>query len=253
MKTIITVIFFILFGFTAITSNAQTTAEIGNVDFYLQDKNIIINYDILKSKPSDLFTVWISVRTSEGPVNATAVSGDIGKNVSGGTGKKIVWDIMQDNFYGDEELQIEVYARPEKQARSDISVGKAILYSALLPGLGNSYIKKGGPYWLMGVVSYGSLAGSIIINQVAAGNMDDYREAATKDDRDKFFSKAESNDQISKILFITGAAIWVGDIIWTSIQGISAKKASSKKLSMSFNIIGNQNIQTPALTLRYKF
>ena len=47
------------------------------------------------------------------------------------------------------------------------SRGKAIAFSAVVPGLGITKLRNGGPYWLIGVADYGCQVSGITLNIIA--------------------------------------------------------------------------------------
>ncbi len=165
----------------------QTSVNISKPRLELSDGNLIIEYDILDNEPSDLFNVWIEVTNASGSkINALTLSGDVGEDISGGSNKRILWNLEVDKISLDEEIFVEVVAEkkklPEVQKEiipvkttpttdvKNISKGNMVLSSMVLPGWGLSKVKKGKPYWLLGVAGYGCIAGSVILNRSALNN-----------------------------------------------------------------------------------
>jgi hypothetical protein len=210
----------------------QSKARVENVNFFLEDEAIIITYDITKAKMSEVFTVSVNISTSNGKqINAYALSGDIGDGIYPGKGKRIKWDIMQDNVYLDDEIVVEVFARSPLEARP-VSVGGALARSLIFPGWGNRYAKGGGAYWLMGVMAYGAAGGALYFNNEAYNTYEDYKIATNPDDRNQLFEDAENHEGMQNNLIIAAAAIWAIDLVWTGIQaGNVNRKAARSKLS----------------------
>jgi len=246
---------------------AQSNARIENIDFTAEFSKLVITYDIVKVKSGETFEIWFKVLTVSGKelIPSSAI-GDVGKGVSGGPNKRIVWDVEADNVVLDEEFSVEIFARsqgfqdesiPEKEQEkeakpSGISVGGAIALSALLPGLGNRIVKGSGAQWLLGVVGYGCIAGSIVLNSSAYNAYEDYKVAQTVDERDDFYKKAENNNRLSSVLFGAAVVIWVGDLIWTGLQASSARK-KSKQSNFSLNYSVDPYTQKPLLGISYHF
>ncbi|MCK4466083.1 MAG: hypothetical protein KAU83_10275, partial [Bacteroidales bacterium] len=111
-----------------------------------------------------------------------------------------------------------VVEKKPKPPRKGGSLGGAFVKSLVFPGWGNSSI-SGGPYWLMGFVGYGCMAGSVMMNQQANQSYDDYLKASDAGNRDNLFNDAQSKDQLSKILFGVGAVVWVTDLTILLIKG----------------------------------
>ncbi|MQY78833.1 MAG: hypothetical protein GH151_06515 [Bacteroidetes bacterium] len=213
-------------GFLSINGYGQSKARIENIDFNLVGDDIIITYDIINSAPGEKFDIEIEIFTESGKKpDAKSLSGDVGKDVAGGRGKSVTWNFQNDNADLTEGIYVEVNATahlvPEvkkKPARRGGSLGGAFVKSLVFPGWGNSSI-SGGPYWLMGFVGYGCIAGSVMMNQQASQSYDDYLKASDAGNRDNLFSDAESKDQLSKLLFGVGAVVWVTDLTILLIKG----------------------------------
>jgi hypothetical protein len=249
--------------------DAQSAAKIENIKFDAEGSKLAITYDIGKYKDGETFEVWVKIVTASGKtIVPVTMYGDVNKGVSGGLGKRIVWDVEADNAVIDEEFSVEVYGRvegksstpgnkepavkqEEKVKGSGISVGGALALSAVLPGLGNRAVKGSGAQWLLGVAGYGCIAGSIVLNRSAYDAYEDYKIAETSADRDDYFSKAEKNDKISKILIGGAAVIWVADLVWTGLQAGKARKGSASKVSI--NSYYDPYLNKPLFGLSYRF
>ena len=271
-KQIISVLFISGFFLIPMINNnlsAQSAAKIENIKFDAEGTKLAITYDIMKSKESETFEVWVKIKTVSGKeIIPNTLYGDVKKGVSGGLNKRIVWDVEADNVNLDEEFSVEVFGRsesksssadsksaenekPEKVKGQGISVGGALALSAILPGLGNRAVKGSGAPWLLGVAGYGCIAGSIILNRSAYNAYEDYKQANNADDRDDFFSKAENNNKISKILIGGAAAIWIADLVWTGLQAGKARNKS--KSAVSLNYYYDPNLNKPMFGLNYRF
>ena len=229
---------------------SQSKATIGNVDFFQDGDNIIIKYDILKAKSNESFTIWVEVHSFQsGKISPKSLVGDIGNYVTGGKGKEIIWNVKADNINIDEEISIEVMGKPNAVAainvvkdpvkvksENKVSVPAAMGLSLVLPGLGNTYAKKGGPYWLMGVAGYGLIAGSIVMNNSAYKAYEDYKDETNASKRKDYYDKAESKDKMSKYMIYGAAGIWVINLIWTGIQASNVNKQYRDSQVMMFPV-----------------
>jgi len=136
-------IFTLLFLFlTNLFCFAQTTVRLSKPRLELKDNNINIYYDILNSRQTDKFRIWVEITDSTGNnVDARSLSGDIGENVSGGNDKKITWDLAADNIYPETSIYVQVNAEiltiPETaeiiKPVKTINRGGAIFQSVLFP------------------------------------------------------------------------------------------------------------------------
>lgn len=118
-KHLIYFVLFVLMGLYSlapINVQSQSGARVENINFYAEGSKLIITYDIVKAKAGETFDVWIKIVTASGKeINPMALSGNIGSGNTGGTGKKISWNVEADNIVLDEEFSVEVFARAEKK------------------------------------------------------------------------------------------------------------------------------------------
>ncbi len=281
MKTInIKIQYFVIFAILLISAPglfAQTKATIANVDFYAESNKIIITYDIVDYQPGETFNIWIQVKSTGGKiVNAKTTTGDIGKGIAGGPGKRIEWDYIADQFNIADEVSIEVFAALEgaakktetKQAETKetkpaapppattqgyrkISVGTAMVLSAILPGLGKTYIKGHGANWMLGVLGYGLITVSVLENHAAYDNLEDYRASTDPDERDKLYNKAVGQAAISYVCIGGAITIWVVDLITTGVKAGKARKNPEPRVQINGNF--DMQARVPVIGLSYRF
>jgi len=212
-------IFTLLFLFlTNLFCFAQTTVRLSKPRLELKDNYINIFYDILNSKQTDKFKIWVEITDSTGSkVNARSLSGDIGENVSGGNNKKITWDLAADNIYPETSIYVQVNAEiltiPETaeiiKPVKTIKRGGAIFQSVLFPGWGLSRINKSKPHWLKGVAGYGCIAASIIYNKKAVSSYNDYLNTNDLQETETFYENSVKYDKLSEVFAYAGIGIWV--------------------------------------------
>lgn len=90
---------------------SQTRITVTKPQLEVSDDHLIIQYDILNAKSTDIFIVWIEVTDAVGKeVKAISVTGDIGNDIKGGRNKRITWDLVNDSVYIDENIFVEVKA-----------------------------------------------------------------------------------------------------------------------------------------------
>jgi hypothetical protein len=245
------------------TTMAQSKAKVENVDFNLENENLIITYDIVKSKASQTFNVSVTITTTKGKkIPANALSGDIGPGVHGGDGKKIIWDLNKDNVYIDDEIVVEVFIEPETATVQNktktgetvkrVSVGGALWRSLIFPGWGNHAAKGRGAQWLLGVAGYGCVGSAIYFNNKSYNTYEDYLNSDDYEERNSLYDDAEAYYNNQKIFMLTAATIWVADLIWTGFQaGHINKKARASKVDMG--MLYDPIPRKPMLTLTYHF
>ena len=257
--------FCFVFGFEP--TFAQSNARIENTDFYQDGSNLIITYDIVKAKAGETFNIWVKVTGDSGTeIIPSAVSGDVGKGVPGGSDKRVIWDMETDNAFIDEEISVEIFARSEgvkqsgteekvivpKTEGSGISVIGAMGLSVILPGLGNRVAKGSGAQWLLGVVGYGCIAGSVVMNNSAYNTYEDYKVATTPQERDDLFNQAKTQNTVSKVFLGAAIIIWAGDLLWTGLQAGSVRKKAGKS-DVSFISSFDPYTKRPLFGINYRF
>lgn len=210
---------------------------------------LIITYDILDSNLADNFFVWVEMeRTNGESIRVTSLSGDVGKNVKPGTNKQIIWVPGKDSIYLDDEVFVEVKA--EKYVKS-FNKGSALLLSTTMPGLGQTKISKGKPWWLIGVVTYGSIAGGLVVHSNSLKTYETYiieEDPATRAD---LFNQAQQQMSISSAMLVSGAALWIANIIWVAI--IPNKYQPQKHVQLSLDQPSGPYGGTTLLSLRFSF
>lgn len=248
------------FGLFSVNGLGQTKARILNIDFNLVGEDIVITYEIDNYAPGEKFDITIEVITESGKkLDARSLTGDIGRNISGGKNKTVTWDFKNDNIKLTEGIYVEVIAesllvieKPKPSGKK--SLGGAFAKSVVFPGWGNSSI-SGGPYWLFGLAGYGCIAGSVMFNNQSYQSLQDYRVSHDIDERDQLFSDAESKNQLSTILMAGAAAIWVTDITILLIKSNNPQNLSYKQKEvvprLGYNI--DPISKSPVMTLKITF
>lgn len=94
----------------------------------------------------------------------------------------------------------------------------AVIYSLIFPGAGQSYLMRKPLPLLLGVASYGALAGSVIMNRKAVENYDNYLTDTDPDKRASLKSQWETQSQLSRSLAYGAAGLWAINMIWVLIM-----------------------------------
>lgn len=113
-------LFFLIFWAPA-NVIAQSNAKVTDVDFYQPrgKDEIVITYDIVRSRPGETFNVDIRIKTLTGKVlPAKTFTGDVGAGIPGGKNKKVIWNVGYDKLYIAESIYVEVLATVEGQNAS---------------------------------------------------------------------------------------------------------------------------------------
>jgi len=187
------------------------TVQIGTPKLDFDGKELKISYDILNADQSDQFYVWVLIQNKKGEtLKLNSLTGDIG-DTKAGREKIISWIPANDSVFLNEEVSVELLA--EKYVKS-FNKGSALLMSTIMPGLGQTKISNGKPFWLIGVASYGILAGGIILHTNSISSYDDYLVEQDPAKRDDLFAKSQQQLNISNVMFVSSAAAWVLNLVW---------------------------------------
>jgi hypothetical protein len=127
---------------------SQSTFEIGNVAYKFEGAKLLITYDIIKSKSSETYEIWLEVTTASGEkITPVSVYGDVKRGVVPGKKRTIIWDTHADNIELDEGFTLEVMGKPEGRSEAvpdsivqkyefthytDIGLGLGIDYGGVL-------------------------------------------------------------------------------------------------------------------------
>jgi formylglycine-generating enzyme required for sulfatase activity len=109
-KTGRSILLLLLSGFIFLNAKAQ---QIQNVRFSASAKQIIITYDITGAQSGQTFDIQVFCITDGktlGPA-LTSVRGDAGPGITGGSGKRITWDVLSERESLTGNVQFEVQAK----------------------------------------------------------------------------------------------------------------------------------------------
>jgi hypothetical protein len=209
------------------------------------DNNLSIQYDLLSTKPTDKFYIWIEVEKSNGEkINIKSLSGDIGADVTPGRNKKIIWNPEKDSIFIDENIFVEIKAEKYKKS---FNKGKMILLSTVFPGWGQTKIYKGKPWWLTGAVFYGTMTAGIIFHQNYLKNYDSYSIETDPVKRNKVLQQAQDQLNYSNALIYSAATAWAANILWVAL--IPNRYKPLQHLNFSLNLTPSNN----GIILGYNF
>lgn len=210
---------------------------------------LLIFYDIITNNPDDQFYVWVEIKRTNGEgIEARNISGDVGNYVKPGNSKKIVWNPGKDSIYLDEEINVEVKA--EKYVKA-FKKGSMIIRSMILPGWGQTKISKGKPWWLTGLVFYGTIAGGYLYYNNYHKNFESYRIEDDEKKRSEFLKQAQQELNYSLVFAYSGAALWGINVVWVMATPNRYQVLHHGNLSLKCSPA--TNFATPLITLRLEF
>lgn len=245
LRLLLNLIFLIIWS-KSFSQNFIITAPSAEYDGY----KVVITYNLINENPNDLFFTRVEITKKNGtPVLAKSLKGDVGDKIKPGNNKTVIWIPTDDAIFLDDTVFVEILG--EKYERS-FNKGSMLLISTALPGLGQTKISKGKPWWLTGVVAYGTLAGGFVFYNNYLKTYDSYKKELNDiARRSELIDKATKEKNISTALFITAASVWAGNIIWVAVTPNRTKPLKLKRLSL-YAVPGNQNMIT-MLSLKITF
>jgi len=273
---------------------SQSSVKVSDPRLEMVGNTIHISYDILNSDPEEKYAISIVIKDEDGNIiNARALDGDIGEEVSGGTNKQIAWNLEADHIFIDAFIFVQIHAtfiappepvvaEPEEEPvrgdqkeafkeepvqeessskeppvdsrTSEFNRTGIIFQSIALPGLGLSRV-TGKPHWIRGVAGYGCLAGSIILGRQAVNTYKDIEDLVNFDDINTTYDKALQQNRTANILLFATAGIWITDFIWTLAGTSDLNKIPYAAELRGFSMGGNIDPLTniPMVNVRYRF
>jgi len=228
MKTqkLFLILLFILLPIKFYSQGFQITPP--KLDF--DGRQLSVSYDFVNYRQSDLFYVWVEMEKKNGElIKMKGISGDAGDKIKAGKNKQITWVPEKDSVFLNEVVYVEVKA--EKYVKS-FNKGSMMLLSTAFPGLGQTKISKGKPYWLTGVVAYGALAGGLIAHSSYIKTYSSYHIEEDPVKRKDLLNQSQKQMNTSGALFVTGAAVWVANLIWVAATPDRYKPLQRVKLTV---------------------
>lgn len=231
--------------------------EIQTKSVTMVDNKLVINYGFTKLKKEQLFRVWLEVHKSNGDrLNVNTVNGDIGKGITGGENKQVVWDFLADNIVIDDSVGVEIKAELIKLEQNKTSVGRALLLSSAVPGLGLVKVKQKKFYLILSAVTYGSVFASYIYNKNSYENYQKYLKENIISIESDSFSKSKSEQTLSEASMYAAITTWAINMVWTAVSASKNKRNIidiSQHSSLNINTGINPYTKTPVFTLRLNF
>jgi len=243
LSTLITIYFF---SFSVLYSQTKSFVDISKIEE--NSGKLLIEYTITGNRADEIFDIGLEITMKNGEkIIAKSLTGDVGKNIEVKDNMKIEWDILKDNIYLDERVNIVILA--------DVSINKyfyakksLLISTAILPGLGHYKLSRK-PTYFVGIAAYGIVGAGILSKLSANKNYDLY--LSEKDDftqRQEYYDKANSNKVMSNILFYSAAGIWTVDFLFIALKKTKPKNTMSK---INVGAFYNPYINKPEFALTY--
>jgi len=231
-------------------SFGQIKAKVTDVDFHLEDRYLVVNYNLVGSVPKEEMTIELRFITeSNDTIIPKTITGDIGTKVFGDGPKAMLWDIVADKPVLSGNLKATVTITSSKILYSGAS--NAFL-SVIFPGLGGYHVDKNKAYSVLttisslGLIAYG-MTQKIQANKYYA----DYKANTNLLEMDNLYTKANKVQNKYYTATRAGAAIWALDVIYVIIKGSHNKKVAKSYYSSSLNDGLRLNYANNGLQLGY--
>jgi hypothetical protein len=230
------ILLFFLFGYKSFSQNFLITEPRLEFDGY----KLSISYDLISKGPSDFFSVWVEILNQAGkPVKAYSFKGEVGDSIRPGSNKVITWVPENDAVFLDEDISVEL--KGEKYVKS-FNKGGMMVLSTVVPGLGQSKIKRGAPWWLLSIPAYGTLAGGLVIHSKYNNTYSKYLNATDAVERSDLYDQSQKEKTLSGALIISSAVIWVSNIVWVTAIPNNFRPLQHTKVSLNNIPFNNQRI-----------
>jgi hypothetical protein len=220
----------------------QTNARITDIDYRLENNNIVINYYISGYLPNEIFTIGglkFRVTETNQEIIPRTITGDIGENIKGEGIKTIIWDIVADQLEVSGVLKASIDIIKSEIIKPLGGPGYAWL-SVFVPSLGGYFVVKNKARPILTTIStIGLLTYGYLEKKKADEYYADYNDSkANGTQLQSLYDKANSAHKKSYITIRAAITIWAFDILWVTAKGSKNKKAAqSRKLSSSGNRI----------------
>ncbi len=229
---------FFLFLLTSFSKSFSQNFLITEPKLEFDGYKLMISYDLISKGPSDIFSVWVEIWNQAGkPIKAYSFKGEAGDSIKAGSNKKITWVPEDDAVFLDEDVSVELKA--EKYERS-FNKGGMLALSTVMPGLGQTKIKNGKPWWLAGIPAYGALAGGLLMNKKYTDTYASYLNATDAVVRADLYDQSQAQKSLSGALIITSAVIWVTNIVWVAATPNNYKPLQHTKVGVNYVPFNNQ-------------
>lgn len=204
------------------------------------NRQIIVSYDLAHTQSKfDKYVVelYLSVDSGRtfGKEKLLYVSGDVGKGKTEGIDKKIQWFYLnEDGSFEGKGVVFKVKSYLDDDAYekrlAKLKQESAVFYSLLVPGLGDYKVRSGKGYWWITALSYGLIGSGTYLHFKAKDSYRNYENATSVDDGNNFLNDAKDEARLAKVFFISGATVWISDIVSVWLRGKKNKNEYNRLL-----------------------
>ena len=239
-------------------SYSQNTASISKPNLSISYDTLMIEYDLVNCFEGYSYEIRIEANDINGnAIEPGRTHGDIGTNIACGQSKIIYWILAPGTISSNDGLFITVKGTPiqTNTQKPQISKSKYILSSIAFPGSGLSVIKKGKPFWIMGIAGYAGLATTIHFNSQAKMLKQYNEQYSDRDSYQEYEDKYQEYKKYANIAAISTGAIWAANLIWTfaSLPKLKIPGLTSQNRKFYINLIYTPEVTAPVIAFKQKF
>jgi hypothetical protein len=116
------------------------------------------------------------------------------------------------------------------------SKGKAILFSAFIPGYGQNYLNRGkGGALLLAPLTYGLGFAAFHQYNAAVTSYNDYKTAEEVSERNEHINNAKLQYKNSQLLMYAAAGTWLANMVWVTLIPSDNKRFKNTKPTIGYN------------------
>jgi len=206
--------------------SGQTKAKISDVDFHLEDRYIVVNYNLFGALPKEQLTIELTFITENNEtIIPKTVHNDVGTNIFTDGSKVILWDIVADQVILSGSIKAKVTITSSKILFRGPSNA---LLSILIPGLGGYFVDTHKARSVLTTISTVGLLTFGIAQKIQADKYyTDYTTTTVNTLKQGLYNKY--NDAHNNYLVTTkiAAGIWIFDVIYVTIKGARNKNLAN--------------------------
>lgn len=218
----------ILLILVSTSAGAQNKFKVSSPKLSFENNILSIEYNITNCSVNDIFFIDIEIKDSKGNIiNASSLTGDIGKNISCGRAKKIYWNLADDNFLLNDEIEVEMVAErifvqtPSSsipvQGNKTLTRGSVMASSILVPGLGQKKASGKSAHLLMSGLFYGTAGASAYFYSDYKKKYDLYLVETNQAESDRLFEQSEQAYNKARIFMYQAIGFWTVNMIWSAV------------------------------------
>lgn len=226
-------------------------AVISNIRVEVDTERVKVLYDALGIAASD--SVYLQVESrNRGQLNASTVTGEVGKDVVPGKNKTIYWDYRLDKLTIDDPIRVTIRVKRLAQPMQQVAIGGGpanALISVVAPGVGSIFVQPNRKVGLRPLVT-GAYVGLVVYGLVQRSRSKQQYDLYTGQLNESDYTDANRRHHQYLVATRTAAVLLLADVAYTFLKG--RKNTKLKQVAeqrIVFNYMGN----TPLIGVQLRF